>query len=311
MRYAEWRLTSLKSSKLTSSTSVLNGIVAPGASIRGAFDNVKAISPDLTHIETAWAAYFVWMQNDVLALGVLLFVAHELIYFGRGLPWFIIDCIPYFRRYKIQQDRKVNFDQQWECLKHLLLSHFVVEWIPLAGLHGVCRSLGIEYDVPFPSWGRIAFQCLAFMVMEDAWFYWSHRALHYGPLYKHIHKQHHRYAAPFGICAEYAHPVEQIANFIGGIGVPFLWAGIVGGLHMFTIIIWLHIRLFQAIDAHSGYDFPWSLRNFVPIWAGADFHDDHHRYFIGNYASSFRYWDFLCGTYRPPPVRTDPGRKKD
>lgn len=43
------------------------------------------------------------MGNDVLATGVMSFVLHELIYFGRSLPWIIIDAIPYFRKYKIQQ----------------------------------------------------------------------------------------------------------------------------------------------------------------------------------------------------------------
>jgi hypothetical protein len=30
------------------------------------------------------------------------FVMHEVVYFGRGLPWFIMSYIPYFDRYKIQ-----------------------------------------------------------------------------------------------------------------------------------------------------------------------------------------------------------------
>jgi sterol desaturase/sphingolipid hydroxylase (fatty acid hydroxylase superfamily) len=33
---------------------------------------------------------------------------------------------------------------------------------------------------------------------------------------------------------------------------------------------WIALRLFQAIDSHSGYDFPWGLRHWFPIWAGAD-----------------------------------------
>lgn len=39
-----------------------------------------------------------------------------------------------------------------------------------------------------------------------------------------------------------------------------------------------------------------SLRHFLPFWAGADFHDYHHMAFVGNYASSFRWWDALFGT---------------
>lgn len=42
------------------------------------------------------------MQNDVLATGIMSFVMHEAVYFGRSLPWIIIDRIPYFNRYKLQ-----------------------------------------------------------------------------------------------------------------------------------------------------------------------------------------------------------------
>jgi methylsterol monooxygenase len=42
------------------------------------------------------------MQNDTLATGILSFTMHELVYFGRSLPWVIIDAIPFFNKYKIQ-----------------------------------------------------------------------------------------------------------------------------------------------------------------------------------------------------------------
>ena len=67
-------------------------------------------------------------------------------------------------------------------------------------------------------------------------------------------------------------------------------------LHILTVYIWIVMRLFQALDAHSGYDFPFSLHNWVPFWAGADHHDYHHMAFMDNFASSFRYLDFIFGT---------------
>ena len=42
------------------------------------------------------------MQNDVLATGIMSFVMHEVFYFGRSIPWMIIDSIPYFNKYKLQ-----------------------------------------------------------------------------------------------------------------------------------------------------------------------------------------------------------------
>lgn len=66
--------------------------------------------------------------------------------------------------------------------------------------------------------------------------------------------------------------------------------------------IWIVLRLFQAVDAHSGYDFPWSLRHlstkYLPWlgWAGADHHDYHHEQTKGCYSTSFRHMDYLFGT---------------
>lgn len=28
--------------------------------------------------------------------------------------------------------------------------------------------------------------------LHDAWFYWTHRMLHWGPLYRHVHYIHHK-----------------------------------------------------------------------------------------------------------------------
>jgi methylsterol monooxygenase len=69
-----------------------------------------------------------------------------------------------------------------------------------------------------------------------------------------------------------------------------------GNLHVVTMYIWVTLRLFQAIDAHSGYDFPWSLQHILPFWSGADHHDFHHMAFTNNYSTSFRWLDSLFGT---------------
>ncbi len=49
-----------------------------------------------------WAAWYAYMQNDVLATGIMSFVMHELVYFGRSLPWMIADRVPWLNKYKIQ-----------------------------------------------------------------------------------------------------------------------------------------------------------------------------------------------------------------
>jgi methylsterol monooxygenase len=177
-----------------------------------------------------------------------------------------------------------------------LFSHFTVELPQIWFFHPMCQFFGLSTTVPFPSVWTMAMQIAVFFVLEDTWHYWMHRAMHWGPLYKNIHKIHHQYSAPFGLAAEYASPIEVMVLGLGTVGSPILWCAITGDLHILTMYLWIALRLFQAIDAHSGYEFPWSLHHFLPFWAGAEHHDLHHERFIGNYSSSFRWWDLLFDT---------------
>lgn len=277
-------------------------------SFTGTFNNLQNV-PGLNILERLWAAYYGYMNNDMFATGLLFFCIHEIMYFGRCLPWLMIDRIPYFNKWKIQDTKLPSNKEQWECAKSVLISHFLVEAFPIWLFHPLCTRMGISYSVPFPSWSTVALQICVFFVMEDAWHYWFHRGLHYGVFYKYIHKQHHRYAAPFGFAAEYAHPIEVALLGIGTVGSPLIWLYFTGDLHLFTICLWISLRLFQAVDAHSGYEFPWSLHHVLPIWAGADHHDEHHHHFIGNYASSFRWWDFVLDTEAGLTAKTSREKK--
>ena len=66
------------------------------------FHEISKYNVSLNYFERLWAAWYAYMGNDVLATGILSFVMHEVVYFGRSLPWIIIDQIPAMRKYKIQ-----------------------------------------------------------------------------------------------------------------------------------------------------------------------------------------------------------------
>lgn len=72
-----------------------------------------------------------------------------------------------------------------------------------------------------------------------------------------------RYATPFGLTSEYAHPAEIL--FLG-------FATIIGpaitGPHLMTLWLWMVLRVLETVEAHCGYHFPWSLSNFLPLYGG-------------------------------------------
>mmetsp|Transcript_23425 Transcript_23425/g.23170 ORF Transcript_23425/g.23170 Transcript_23425/m.23170 type:complete len:110 (+) Transcript_23425:2-331(+) len=66
----------------------------------------------------------------------------------------------------------------------------------------------------FPSWKELIPQIVFFMVIEDTFFYWSHRLLHTPLFYSIIHKQHHEYTNTIGIASEYSSPIDFILTSV-------------------------------------------------------------------------------------------------
>ena len=77
-------------------------LAAPQETYWGQFEDISKYNVHLNIFERLWAAWYAYMQNDVLATGIMSFTMHEVVYFGRSIPWAIIDRIPYFNKYKIQ-----------------------------------------------------------------------------------------------------------------------------------------------------------------------------------------------------------------
>jgi len=58
--------------------------------------------------------------------------------------------------------------------------------------------------------------------------------------------------------------------------------------------------MWETADVHSGYDIPiltyLNPLHLLPFYGGSRFHDFHHKAFNSNYASTFYFWDWICGT---------------
>lgn len=93
----------------------------------------------------------------MLATGIMSFLMHEIVYFGRSLPWIFIDSLGLLKSYKIQnvsegrtqvlirniiltylQNKIPSLQEQWNCAKFVLLSHFTVELPQIWWVH--CSS---------------------------------------------------------------------------------------------------------------------------------------------------------------------------
>jgi len=230
-------------------------------------------------------------RSDLVITGFFTFMVHEIAYFGAYIPFLIIDHFPYFHQWKIQKSKENTFSLQWKCIKGLILAHVLLEAPMVLTSVPIFQYMGLKYTLPLPSFGTMLYQIVVFFFIEDFMFYWGHRLLHTEWLYKNIHSIHHTYSAPFGIAAEYAHPIETMFLGLATMMGPALY-----GPHLLTLWIYLVLRSFQTVECHSGYDLPISPNRWLPFYGGAEHHDLHHQRHSGNYASSFKIWDYIFGT---------------
>ena len=129
-------------------------------------------------------------------------------------------------------------------------------------------------------WGAELANFLVHVIVIDVWFYWTHRVLHWGPLYKHIHKLHHRFKAPTAVACMYAHPLE----FCFGNAMGMQLGPALTNCHPYAAAFWMSFGLISTSMSHSGY------RAF-----GAADHDAHHEFFDYNFGAGGA-MDYLFGT---------------
>lgn len=64
---------------------------------------LNSTSPvELNWVETKWEEMYEG-RNPLIVTGIFAFLMHEIVYFGRFIPFLICDFIPYFQKYKLQQ----------------------------------------------------------------------------------------------------------------------------------------------------------------------------------------------------------------
>jgi methylsterol monooxygenase len=207
-----------------------------------------------------------------------------------SVPFLIPPCVSLCVSLSITQTKSSNSKVVSNCVIKVLLSQLLVQLPMIMCFHYFVEGLGFRLHTPLPRPSTLLWKLPLFFIIEDFYFYWAHRFLHWKVIYGSIHKIHHEHAHLFGLAAEYAHPVETVILGIGTIIGPALLAR-----HMLTLWAWLIVRLFETVEDHCGYDIP-SVTKLIPFWGGARHHDFHHERNVGNFASVFVIWDYVFGT---------------
>ncbi len=207
---------------------------------------------------------------------------------------------PFFEQYRVS-----NKPWPWESqpklwdkvlkktLKVLAIDHFAI--VPAVLIVQSLQGPKMKTDLQsFPELPTIIFQIIFFALVEDFFFYWTHRLLHHPRLYPYIHKVHHEYNITISLAAEYAHPLEFIFGNLFPVNIGPIILG--SQVHLATYLIWVIVAQMETADQHSGYEFPWSPYRLVPFSVSTDYHNFHHSHNVGNYCSVSTFWDTFCNT---------------
>lgn len=147
------------------------------------------------------------------------------------------------------------------------------------------------------AWWQIGLEYALYFILFDTYFYWLHRWMHKEPVYSWVHKIHHKSTSPNLLTTLSVSPLESLVN--GGF-VPLFLA--IFTVHDATVALIVPTNIVMGLYVHSGHEFlpRWWNRSWATKWfISATFHDQHHRYFTGNFGGYTTVWDRLCGTMRP------------
>ena len=214
-----------------------------------------------------------------------------------GLVW-ILKRTPWRTR-QIQKRTATASDFRREFLAsaRTVLVYVVVSILVIWAIrHGYMREMEGSYGLA----GNLG-MIVAIIVAHDAYFYWSHRAMHHPRLFKHFHRFHHRTVTPTAWAA-YSFALPEA--FVMALFMPaWLYFVPTPGIVVFTFLI---IMILRNCMGHAGLELHargWASHPVLKWISTTTHHDLHHAgSFNHNFGFYFTWWDKVMGTEHPDYV---------
>ncbi|NJL87934.1 MAG: sterol desaturase family protein [Leptolyngbyaceae cyanobacterium SM1_1_3] len=146
-------------------------------------------------------------------------------------------------------------------------------------------------------WGYLGFSFCAILLLQDTYFYFTHRLLHHPRFFKSIHQGHHRSRVPTPWTSFAFELSEALIHGIFFVGLVWLMP-----LHFVTLIAVFTTMTLWAIATHLGFELvppngplPWLQQGLI----GPIHHGIHHRQHQVHFGLYFTFWDRVFGTTDP------------
>lgn len=200
----------------------------------------------------------------------------------------------YFARRKIQDRQVTRVDFRREVLASIRTT--VIFAIVGLALYFAAMAGWVTVYSDFSRHGPVYFvlTLAAMIVAQDAYFYWTHRAMHHPRLFRYFHRTHHKSHTPTPWAA-YAFDAPEALVHVAF--VP-LWVALVP-MHGLAIYLFVTYQIVRNVIGHAGVEVsPVSGRPSLLFgWLSTTTHHDlHHQNAHTNFALYFTWWDRWMGT---------------
>ncbi|MDX2286852.1 MAG: sterol desaturase family protein [Bacteroidia bacterium] len=200
-----------------------------------------------------------------------------------------------FQRIRIQETRQASGHHFRHDLLHsgVTIGIFALMDVTLLYLD----SLGytrLYQDAGEYGWGWLILSFIIALLLNDTFFYWSHRAMHHPRLYRFFHRVHHESTDPSPLTSFAFHPSEAILEGLVTFLLPFVMP-----VHIGVVIAVQVFDMLNNVLAHLGYElYPqgWTRWPLLKYKTASTHHNMHHQLFDGNYGLYFTWWDKWMGT---------------
>lgn len=198
---------------------------------------------------------------------------------------------------KLQAKQIAQSQVRRELLYSLFSIVIFASIMPLLFALGLGQYMRFYKDVDTYGWPYLFLSIILMMIIQDTYFYWTHRLMHRRSLFRLLHRTHHLSSNPNPLSTYSIDPLEALINYGAILIILFLIP--TTGLSLF-IFSWLNVS--YAVYAHLGYEiFPRSItQHWFGRWINTSMaHNRHHANARYNFGWYFLFWDRMMGTLAP------------
>jgi len=194
------------------------------------------------------------------------------------------------------QDRRPTRDQikrEWK-LSLSTITIFAAMSTVLFELYKAGHTAIYTRFTDFPLWYLPVSLALCALA-HDTYFYWTHRFMHWQPVFKYFHVGHHKSISPTPWAIFAFQPLEAITQFLGIMALVIFMP-----LHPLVLFGFLWYDTIVNTAGHTGYEVvpkAVSKRPIMQFFNTVTHHDHHHTNMKVNFGSFFNLWDRLMGTF--------------